>query len=175
MPHQARHDPPQPPTQPRNQPMSTSPRKVIFDTDPGVDDAMALYYALAERGHGTDAILDLREVAVMFDVGQRTLCEQIELVGAEHPTVAALGECLRLPALDGGENAPGVFGAHRLAVGQMRELRHPNRHERDTENRVAEVPEIGERSLEDVAVVEIRHDDHLAVELDAALGQARGG
>ena len=39
--------PPQTQAQPKTQAEAGKPSKVIYDTDPGVDDAMALYYALA--------------------------------------------------------------------------------------------------------------------------------
>ena len=55
----------------------------------------------------------------------------------------------------------------------MRELRQPDRNDGDGQDGVAERPEVAERLLEDLAVVEARHDHHLSVELDAALGELR--
>jgi hypothetical protein len=55
----------------------------------------------------------------------------------------------------------------------VRELGHADRYERDTQHRILERPEIAEGFLEDLGVVEARHDDHLGVELDPARGEAR--
>ena len=55
----------------------------------------------------------------------------------------------------------------------MRELRESDRNDRDGQHGVAERPEVGERLLEHVAVVEPGHDHHLAVELNPALGEPR--
>ena len=55
----------------------------------------------------------------------------------------------------------------------MRELREANRHDGRGEHGITERPEIGDRLLEDLAVVEPGHDHHLAVKLDSARRQPR--
>ena len=56
---------------------------------------------------------------------------------------------------------------------EVRELRQADGNDRDRQHGVAERPEVGERLLEHVAVVQPGHDHHLAVELNAALGEPR--
>ncbi len=54
-----------------------------------------------------------RVVAVVLGGGQRTLGEQVQLVGAVDPPVATLGQRALLPPLDRVEDAAGVLGVHR--------------------------------------------------------------
>jgi inosine-uridine nucleoside N-ribohydrolase len=83
------------PMVPTNQP--PAPRRVIFDTDPGVDDALALYFALAHPG------IDVLGITTTFgnvSIAQATanallLCQlagrQVPVAqGVSHPLVKAL-------------------------------------------------------------------------------------
>jgi hypothetical protein len=133
----------------------------------------AFAHAHAERRDGAHAVLDLGEVAVVLGVGKWPLGEQIELVGAEHPTIATLGERSRLPALDRVEDATGVLRVHRTAGVEVRELGHADGHESHAQHRIAERPQIAKRRLEDLGVVEAGDDHHLRVELDAAGSEPR--
>jgi len=55
----------------------------------------------------------------------------------------------------------------------MRELRESNRHYCRRENAFAHAPQIGQRFLQNLLVVEAGNDDHLAMELYSAFGKAR--
>ena len=121
----------------------------------------------------TDPILDLREVAVERGVGERAAGEQIQLVGAVHPALAALRLGPLGPAVHVIEEGVGRSRVHRAAGVQVGELREPHRDDGHREHGVAQRPEIGERLLEHRAVVERGHDHHLGVHLDAARGEPR--
>ena len=114
----------------------------------------------AQRRDRADAVLDLREVAVVLGAGQRALGEQIQLVRAEHPAIAALGERALLPPLDGVEDArrrsrrPSACPLYRCE-----NCVTPDRHERDADSTASPRSQRSVSDcLEHVAVVEARHD-----------------
>src|SRR5688572_11872896 len=72
------------------------------------------------------------------------------------------------PTLRGRQKRGRALAVHRLARVEMRELRQADRNHGDRDARVTEAPQIAERLLEHLAVVEARYDHHLAMELDAA-------
>src|SRR5204862_2548538 len=133
----------------------------------------ALAYPYAKRRDGADPVLDLGEIAIVLGPGQRPLGEQIQLVRPVHPAIATFGESTLLPALDGVEDASRVFGIHRPAGVEVRELGDAYRHQRDAQHRLLERPEITQRLFEHVGIVEAWDDDDLAVELNAPGGESR--
>jgi purine nucleosidase len=84
---------------------TTAPRRVIFDTDPGVDDAMALFFLLRSPELTLDAVTT---VFGNVDVEQttRNACTLLDLAGrADIPVAAGAGRPLmpqRLRQLEGG-------------------------------------------------------------------------
>jgi hypothetical protein len=116
-----------------------------------------------------DAVLDLREVAVVLASGQLAAGEQVQLVGAEHPGGVALAPAALAPRLD----------ESRMRVALSRLIDSPSyRCENWVSPTGTSATEItaspssrGRRATaQHVAVVEPRHDHHLAVELDASAG-----
>lgn len=89
---------------------SDSPRKVIFDTDPGVDDAMALYFALAHPG------IDLVGITTTFgNVSvQQAATNALYLTAiSNHPTPVTQG--VQSPWVKPGEAPPDfIHGADGL-------------------------------------------------------------
>src|ERR1700737_2466807 len=55
----------------------------------------------------------------------------------------------------------------------MRKLGEPDRNDGGRQHCVAHVPEVGQRFLENLLVVESRNDDHLAMKLYSAFGETR--
>lgn len=77
--------------------MSTAPRKIIIDTDPGIDDAMAIFYALASPE------LDVVGLATVFGNAETSVCTDnalklLEIAGrTDIPVARGVDEPLVVP------------------------------------------------------------------------------
>ena len=77
--------------------MSTAPRKIIIDTDPGIDDAMAIFYALASPE------LDVVGLATVFGNAETSVCTDnalklLEIAGrTDIPVARGVDEPLVMP------------------------------------------------------------------------------
>ncbi len=77
--------------------MNTSPRKIIIDTDPGIDDAMAIFYALASPE------LDVVGLTTVFGNAETSVCTEnalklLEIAGrTDIPVARGVDEPLAMP------------------------------------------------------------------------------
>src|SRR4029079_2423201 len=124
-----------------------------------------------QRRNLTYAVFDLREISVMLRVGQIAPREEIKLVGAINPILAALTHCSIAPTLDMLQELTGRCCIHRLTRIEMRELSESNWYKGFGKNGFSQIPKITERLFQHRSVVQPRNDDHLAVKANAAIGE----
>src|SRR5207237_1423347 len=103
---------------------------------------------------------------------QLALREHVELVGSKHPRPSPLMPGSPAAVLHLLENSARGFAIHLLTGIEMRELGETHGHHRGGENGVTHVPEIRQRFLQYLLVVQSRHDHHLTVELNSACRQS---
>ncbi len=135
----------------RSRRRSAAPRAAAGSPSPSRD-------ALAQVRHRAHAVLDLREVTVVRR--PRAACGRRGDTArpSRTPTVPALGDGRARPIARPRRGvATGVPGIHRLARVEVRELGEPHRDDGDRPARLPERPQVVERLLQHLAVVESRH------------------